>query len=98
MTRTTFSFPTPTLFGPDSISELPIRLPKLGINRALIVTDAGLLKTSAFETLKKTLGSEDEGKTWFRLQHVNGFWAVAFANPHAGWLVGTEGRIVKISF
>jgi photosystem II stability/assembly factor-like uncharacterized protein len=40
----------------------------------------------------------DEGKTWFRLQHVNGFWAVAFANPHAGWLVGTEGRIVKISF
>jgi len=40
----------------------------------------------------------DEGKTWFPLQHVNGFWAVAFADPHSGWLVGTEGRIVKISF
>jgi len=40
----------------------------------------------------------DEGTTWFRLPHVNGFWAVAFANPHSGWLVGTEGRIVKISF
>ncbi|HEY1270535.1 MAG TPA: hypothetical protein VGF08_01055 [Terriglobales bacterium] len=40
----------------------------------------------------------DEGKTWFTLPGLSGFWAVAFANPKAGWLVGTDGQIVKISF
>jgi photosystem II stability/assembly factor-like uncharacterized protein len=40
----------------------------------------------------------DEGTTWFALPDVSGFWAVAFATPKAGWLVGTDGRILKISF
>jgi hypothetical protein len=40
----------------------------------------------------------DEGETWFTLPGVSGFWAVAFASPKAGWLVGTDGRILKISF
>jgi photosystem II stability/assembly factor-like uncharacterized protein len=40
----------------------------------------------------------DEGDTWFALPNVTGFWAVAFATPKAGWLVGTDGRILKISF
>src|SRR5262249_13177388 len=40
----------------------------------------------------------DEGNTWFTLPDVSGFWAVAFASPKAGWLVGTNGRILKISF
>jgi hypothetical protein len=40
----------------------------------------------------------DEGKTWFTLPGVNGYWAVAFASPESGWLVGTGGRILKISF
>ena len=40
----------------------------------------------------------DEGSTWFTLPAVNGYWAVAFASPKAGWLVGTNGRILKISF
>jgi photosystem II stability/assembly factor-like uncharacterized protein len=40
----------------------------------------------------------DEGKTWFTLPDVTGYWAVAFASPEAGWLVGTDGRILKISF
>jgi photosystem II stability/assembly factor-like uncharacterized protein len=40
----------------------------------------------------------DEGTTWFALPGVSGFWAVAFATPRAGWLVGTDGRILKISF
>jgi len=40
----------------------------------------------------------DEGDTWNLLEDVEGFWAVAFASPDAGWLVGTEGRILKISF
>jgi len=40
----------------------------------------------------------DEGSTWFTLPSVTGYWAVAFASPKAGWLVGTDGRILKISF
>jgi photosystem II stability/assembly factor-like uncharacterized protein len=40
----------------------------------------------------------DEGSTWFALPGVSGFWAVAFASPKAGWLVGVNGQILKISF
>jgi len=40
----------------------------------------------------------DEGTTWFTLADVTGYWAVAFASPEAGWLVGTDGRILKVSF
>jgi photosystem II stability/assembly factor-like uncharacterized protein len=42
--------------------------------------------------------SPDEGDTWSSLPGVANYWAVAFAGPRAGWLVGTEGRILKISF
>ena len=43
--------------------------------------------------------SPDEGRTWFKLpKKVSGFWAVAFANPKAGWFVGNNGSITKISF
>jgi photosystem II stability/assembly factor-like uncharacterized protein len=40
----------------------------------------------------------DEGDTWNSIAGLNNFWAVAFASPDAGWLVGTQGRIVKVSF
>jgi photosystem II stability/assembly factor-like uncharacterized protein len=40
----------------------------------------------------------DEGTTWYPLPGVTGYWAVAFASPKAGWLVGTDGRILKIRF
>lgn len=40
----------------------------------------------------------DEGTTWFPLPGVSGYWAVAFANRKAGWLVGAGGNILKISF
>ena len=40
----------------------------------------------------------DEGDTWNLLEGVEGFWAVAFASPDAGWLVGVEGTIIKVSF
>jgi hypothetical protein len=40
----------------------------------------------------------DEGRTWFQLPEVSGYWAVAFANPKAGWFVGNGGQILKISF
>jgi photosystem II stability/assembly factor-like uncharacterized protein len=42
--------------------------------------------------------SPDEGNTWHVLPGITGGWAVAFASPKAGWLVGTHGQIVKISF
>jgi photosystem II stability/assembly factor-like uncharacterized protein len=40
----------------------------------------------------------DEGTTWYVLPGVTGGWAVAFASPNAGWLVGEGGEIIKISF
>jgi len=42
--------------------------------------------------------SPDEGDTWNELPDFLDFWAVSFANQHAGWMVGGGGRIVKISF
>ncbi len=42
--------------------------------------------------------SADEGERWTALEGVKGYWAVGFASPKAGWLVGTEGRILKIAF
>jgi hypothetical protein len=42
--------------------------------------------------------SPDEGATWTTLPGVHDYWAVAFAGHKAGWLVGTEGRILKVSF
>jgi photosystem II stability/assembly factor-like uncharacterized protein len=40
----------------------------------------------------------DEGRTWFELPDVSGYWAVGFADPSAGWFVGNNGQILKISF
>lgn len=40
----------------------------------------------------------DEGQSWHALPQVSGYWAVGFANPHAGWFVGNNGQILKISF
>jgi photosystem II stability/assembly factor-like uncharacterized protein len=40
----------------------------------------------------------DEGATWYKLPNVSGYWAVAFARPKAGWFVGNNGQILKISF
>jgi len=60
----TFSFPTATLFGPGTITELPARLKQMGGRRPLVVTDPGLLQTSAFQILTNTLGSKQLGQTW----------------------------------
>jgi photosystem II stability/assembly factor-like uncharacterized protein len=40
----------------------------------------------------------DEGRTWVPIPGASGYWAVAFADPHAGWFVGNNGQILKISF
>ena len=71
MNLSSFSFPTPTLFGVGAIQELPARGKRLGIQRPLVVTDAGLLNTEAFRTLAKSLGAADQGKTWFVFSGVH---------------------------
>lgn len=40
----------------------------------------------------------DEGRTWYALPQASGFWGCGFATPKAGWLVGNNGAIMKISF
>ncbi|HTE53346.1 MAG TPA: hypothetical protein VK698_20970 [Kofleriaceae bacterium] len=40
--------------------------------------------------------SPDEGDTWFPLPAAAGYWAVGFADPVHGWLVGDDGRILAI--
>ena len=42
--------------------------------------------------------SSNEGNSWTDLPGNLDYWAVTFASPTAGWMVGTGGRIVKISF
>jgi photosystem II stability/assembly factor-like uncharacterized protein len=46
-----------------------------------------------------TAWTRNEGRErWRLLPGVQGFWAVAFSGREAGWLVGTEGRILKVRF
>jgi photosystem II stability/assembly factor-like uncharacterized protein len=40
----------------------------------------------------------DEGGSWFTLPAVADFWGVAFGSPQTAWLVGTEGRILRVDF
>ncbi|HZR16389.1 MAG TPA: iron-containing alcohol dehydrogenase [Verrucomicrobiae bacterium] len=65
MSAAVFSFPTPTLFGAGALSELPERLKKLRVERPLVVTDSGLLRTPAFDSLARVLGGTARDKTWF---------------------------------
>lgn len=53
----TFAFPTTILFGPGSVGELRERIQSLGVRRPLIVTDAGLMATSAFAAAKDAVGA-----------------------------------------
>ncbi len=58
----------------------------------------GLGSTVVATGPKGAAWSPDEGGQWFMLAGVENYWAVAFAGPSAGWLVGTGGRILKVSF
>jgi alcohol dehydrogenase class IV len=64
MTLTSFSFPTPTLFGPGAVRELPKHLARLGVQRPLVVTDAGLASTPTFQILADVLGGSRPGQSW----------------------------------
>jgi alcohol dehydrogenase class IV len=71
MNLTSFSFPTPTLFGVGAISQLRLRLARLGMNRPLVVTDPGLLPTAAFGALAKSLEPAVQGTDWFLFSGVH---------------------------
>ncbi len=58
----------------------------------------GLGATVVVTGPKGAAWSSDDGGHWLPLEGVQNYWAVAFASQIAGWLVGTEGRIVKVSF
>ena len=47
-----FAFPTPILAGKGALEELPEQLVALGVKRPLIITDPGLLATSAMDLLR----------------------------------------------
>ena len=65
MSSIVFSFPTTTVFGAGALAELPGRLQKLRIQRPLVVTDAGVLATDAFQKLAEVLGKSVQNKAWF---------------------------------
>ncbi len=65
-----FSFPTAIIFGPGTLKELPGSLKKMGLNRPLVVTDPGLLSTSAFGRLKEALG-DPERAGWVLCHQVH---------------------------
>jgi photosystem II stability/assembly factor-like uncharacterized protein len=41
--------------------------------------------------------SADEGQTWASADTLS-YWGLGIASPDAGWLVGPEGRVARISF
>ena len=63
-------------------------------NRTVVVT----AETEPNFSSGSAAWTPDEGQTWFQLPTVSGFWGLAFANPKAGWFVGNNGTIMKISF
>ncbi|MGA7916784.1 MAG: hypothetical protein WCA00_16235, partial [Candidatus Acidiferrales bacterium] len=63
-------------------------------NRAVVVT----AETEPDFSSGAAAWTPDEGHTWFQIPGASGYWAVAFANPQAGWFVGNNGQILKISF
>jgi photosystem II stability/assembly factor-like uncharacterized protein len=64
------------------------------LDRAVVITS----ETEPDFSSGAAAWTPDEGKTWYQIPNASGFWAVAFANPHAGWFVGNNGQILKISF
>lgn len=64
------------------------------LDRAVVVT----AETEPDFSSGAAAWTPDEGKTWYQIPNASGYWAVAFANPHAGWFVGNNGQILKISF
>ncbi|HNQ74763.1 MAG TPA: iron-containing alcohol dehydrogenase [Verrucomicrobiota bacterium] len=71
MKITTFSFPTPTVFGAGSVAQLRARIVPMGMHRPLVVTDPGLVTTAAFQLLAQALGVERRDRDWFVFSGVH---------------------------
>lgn len=88
-----------TVFGLSYAAEVDIRRNNEGdghegedhndedANRTVVVTGPG-----------GAAWTPDEGNRWVTLPGVINYWGVAFGSPRTGWLVGTEGRILRIDF
>jgi photosystem II stability/assembly factor-like uncharacterized protein len=79
-------------------SNVPIHGAVFGLSYAAGHDQAPNLKRVVATGPDGAAWTDDEGGTWTRLRGVRDFWAVAFANKEVGWFVGTEGRILKITF
>src|SRR5258708_27696124 len=55
MSLSALSFAAAILFGPGAIEELPRELARRGVQRPLLVTDAGLVRTPLFEGVSKLI-------------------------------------------
>jgi alcohol dehydrogenase class IV len=53
-----FRAPTKVVFGPDSIEQLPTELAALGITKALVVTDPGIVRAGLIDRIADILGQE----------------------------------------
>lgn len=68
---TRFSFPTTIVFGPGAIRTLPDCLAETGVRRPLLVTDPGLVKTSAFASVEEVLKKTNQSYSLFSGVHPN---------------------------
>jgi photosystem II stability/assembly factor-like uncharacterized protein len=64
------------------------------LDRAVVIT----AETEPDFSSGSAAWTPDEGRTWFAIPNASGYWAVGFASPQAGWFVGNNGQILKISF
>jgi photosystem II stability/assembly factor-like uncharacterized protein len=78
--------------------RLATRTPFSGAIYGLAYVPGGGSRTVVATGPSGAAWSADEGGRWTTLEGVKDYWAVGFASPKAGWLVGTEGRILKIAF
>jgi photosystem II stability/assembly factor-like uncharacterized protein len=79
---------------------LATRTPFPGAVYGLAYVPAGDGRTVVATGPSGAAWSADEGRTWRPLEGVRDYWAVGATGPGkgTGWLVGTEGRILKLSF
>jgi len=90
ISRSVFSFPTRTIFGLNTLNELPEQLKQLGIRKPLLVTDGGLLSTPAFALIEGVLGKASRGKAWELFSDVH-------PNPIESDVIGAANAYRKAS-
>lgn len=77
---------------------LATRTPFTGAVYGLAYVPAGDGRTVVATGPSGAAWSPDEGRSWRLLEGVRDYWAVGTTANGVGWLVGTEGRILKLSF